>query len=285
MKKFIVIICYMALSFSLHAQVKNDVINSQGGSSQYAGGYLAYSVGEPVIGTSSGITAKITQGFLQTWQELVRQIALKLFLEGLYTGGGMMHEATDFDPVSESFTLKWGTGIADTVTVVLYDDSYGNKIAKYHGVFLHTDGNLSIPAIASSLKGSYYITIFPRNSVPITTAAPQPFIGSTISYDFTYPVDQAYGAGSKPQKDLGDGFYGMYAGELDHDSYYAIDGSDVSILDPDIISGPYGYLTTDLNGDGVVDGSDMSLMDANSIFGPLFWNPIIAKKHLIKKSE
>jgi hypothetical protein len=141
--------------------------------------------------------------------------------------------------------------------------------------------------INSSLSDSYYITIFPRNSVPITTALPQSFAGSSILYDFTYPIDQAYGAGSDPQKDLGDGYFGMYTGELDHDSYFVIDGSDVAILDPDIISGPYGYLDTDLNGDGVVDGSDMAIMDANSIFGPLFWNPTIAKKkvHLLNQNK
>jgi hypothetical protein len=70
----------------------------------------------------------------------------------------------------------------------------------------------------------------------------------------------------------------MYSGELSKDAYWAIDGSDVTILEPDVINGTYGYLITDLNGDGVVDGSDMSIMDANVVFGPIFWNPLLAKK-------
>jgi hypothetical protein len=208
-------------------------------------------------------------------------IHVKAFEEGLYIGGGLMRETTDFNPISEDFAPKWGVGIADTVTVVLYDATYNNIVKRYPGIAIHTDGTIVIQDQNSCLSGSYYITIFPRNSVPVTTALPQSLATGTVNYDFTYPVNQAYGAGLDPQKDLGDGFYGMYAGELDHDAYYTIDGSDVTILDPDIIYGPYGYLRTDLNGDGVVDGSDMSIMDANAIFGPLFWNPHLVKIHLI----
>jgi PKD repeat protein len=204
-----------------------------------------------------------------------KTLQVKVYLEGLYIGGGMMRESNDFNPVNETFFSKWPSGIADTVTVVLYNDSYGAVMAKYPGVYLYTDGNLTIPGIVSSLSNSYYITIFQRNSVPVTSATPRSFAGNSISYDFTYPADQAYG--NQAQKLLSGGIYGMYTGELDHDTYYAIDGSDVTILDPDIIIGPYGYLLTDLNGDGVVDGSDMTIMDANVVFGPIFWNPLIAK--------
>jgi M6 family metalloprotease-like protein len=228
-----------------------------------------------VTGTASGCMGSAS--IVLTVNPPTKTLSLKAFIEGLYIGGGYMHETIDYNPVTEAFSAKWGTGIADVVTVQLYNNTYSTLIASYPGVYLYTNGNLTIPGIASSLNSSYYITIFPRNSVPITTAMPQSFASNSIYYDFTYPVDQAYGAGLSPQKDLGNGFYGMYTGELDHDSYFVIDGSDVSILDPDIISGPYGYLTTDLNGDGVVDGSDMSIMDANSIFGPIFWNPTIAK--------
>jgi hypothetical protein len=202
-------------------------------------------------------------------------IKAKVFVQGLYDGNGMMHEALDFDSVNETFSPKWGTGIADKVTLKLYDSTYQTLMASYPDVDLHTDGTITIQSIGSTLKDSYYITIFHRNSVPITSATPISFADTLVSYDFTTPIDQAYGAGLAPQKDLGDGFYGMYTGELDHDEYYFIDGSDVSILDTDVIHGRYGYRITDLNGDGYIDGSDMCIMDANMIFGPLFWNPLI----------
>jgi hypothetical protein len=224
----------------------------------------------PLVAANNGTNIQINNVSTKT-------LNLKVFVEGLYVGGDFMREATDFNPVTEEFLPKWGAGIADVVTVKLYNNTYSTLVASYPGVYLHTNGNLIVTGINGSLNGSYYITIFHRNSVPITSATPISFAGSPISYDFTYPVDKAYGAGSDPQKNLGDGYFGMYTGEQDHDAYYVIDGSDVSILDPDIISGPYGYLNTDLNGDGVVDGSDMSIMDGNAIFGPLFWNPSVAK--------
>jgi hypothetical protein len=34
-------------------------------------------------------------------------------------------------------------------------------------------------------------------------------------------------------------------------------------LEPDIIAGSYGYLNTDLNGDGSVDAFDFLLLDVN----------------------
>jgi hypothetical protein len=283
-KKLIVTFIFLISCLSIQAQhVKPEVINSMGGSAQYTSGYLAYAVGEPVIGAESGTTVILTQGFLQTWQTVVRQITLKLFIEGLYSGGGMMRESSDFDPVNEIFPPKWDTGIADTVTVELYDDSYANKVAKYPGVRLHMDGKLAIPDLVSSLTGSYYITIFQRNSVPITTATPQSFAGRTISYDFTTPIDQAYGAGLAPQKDLGDGFYGMYAGAMDqaNDPDYLIDVTDLNFLEPIINVGPFGYLDADLDGSGFVDVTDLNLLEPNVNFGPRFWNPLLfaKKKH------
>jgi hypothetical protein len=210
-----------------------------------------------------------------------KTIQVKLFLEGLYIGGGLMRETNDFDPINEIFPPKWNTGIADTVTVVLYDDTYTNLMAKYPGVYLHTDGNLTIPGIAPSLSNSYYITIFHRNSVPVTTATPRPCADCLISYDFTTASSQAYeiaGLGLEPQKSLLDGYYGMYSGELNQDTDYPIDGYDLSILLDDIVIGPYGYLVTDLNGDGSVDGFDLSIMIDNIVINPIFQNPTLRKK-------
>jgi hypothetical protein len=191
----------------------------------------------------------------------------------------------NYDAISEIFYPNWGTGIADTVTVELYDDSYGNIIARFPGVYLHTDGILTIQNITECLNDYYYITIYHRNSVPMTSAIPQSFAGNNISYDFTFPAGQAYGTGLAPQKNLGGGFYGMYCGELDQDDYYSIDGFDLSLLEVELVAGPYGYLETDLNGDGVIDGFDLIIMEPNIVLNPLFWNPQIAKKYQITSQK
>jgi hypothetical protein len=210
-----------------------------------------------------------------------KSLHLKVFLEGLYTGGGLMHETAEFNISNYSFPLKWGTGIADTVCIALYDNSYGAVMAKYPGVYLNTDGTIVVNGIAPSLNGSYYITVFHRNSLPITTASAQSFAGSTIYYDFTYPIDQAYGAGLAPQKDLADGFYGMYTGALEQafDPEYLIDVTDLNIIEPIVNVGPYDYLDADLDGSGFVDVTDLNLMEPNVNFGPRFWNPFLFQKN------
>jgi hypothetical protein len=215
-----------------------------------------------------------------------KTLAVKVLLEGLYVGNSMMHEAMEFDVNTSDFIPKWGTGIADTITVELYDVTYGNRVAKFAGVNLHTNGLLNIPTVNASLGSSYYITIFHRNSVPITTALPLSFSGTTISYDFTYPIDQAFGVGLAPQKYLGDGFYGMYTGALDQisDPDYVIDVTDLNILEPMVNVGPFGYLDADLDGSGFVDVTDLNLLEPNVNIGPRFWNPLLfaKKKHTPK---
>jgi hypothetical protein len=230
-------------------------------------------------GGCADVTATNTIIINQAWGKTLN---VSVFVQGLYIGGGMMHEAYDFDGIDQ-FPLKWAPGIADTVTVELYDDTYLNKVARYPGVNLSTSGLLTISTVNSSLGGSYYITIFQRNSLPITTASPQSFAGSIIYYDFTYPIDQAYGAGLAPQKYLGDGFYGMYTGALDqiNDPDYVIDVTDLNILEPVVNVGPFGYLDADLDGSGFVDVTDLNLLEPNVNIGPRFWNPLLfaKKKH------
>jgi M6 family metalloprotease-like protein len=233
-----------------------------------------------ITGNASGCTGAASVSV--TINPLTKTLQVKVFIEGLYIGNGLMRESSDFNPVNETFPPKWTTGIADTVTVVLYNDSYGSVIAKYPGVYLHTDGTLTITGISSSLSNSYYITLFQRNSVPVTSATPRSFAGSVINYDFTIPIDQAYGAGLAPQKDLGDGFYGMYAGALDqaNDPDYLIDVTDLNELEPIVNFGPFGYLDADLDGSGFVDVTDLNLLEPNVNLGPRFWNPLLfAKKH------
>jgi hypothetical protein len=222
-------------------------------------------------GTATVQNVQLTPAGTQT----AKTLQLKVFREGLYAGIGIMRETRDFNAANDSFPPKWGIGIADTVKVALYNNSYGNIVARYSGVYLHTDGTVTIQNISGCLSNSYYITIFQQNSVPITTAVPQSFTGSSVNFDFTYPANQTYGSNS--QKNLG-GVYGMYTSELDHDVYYAIDGSDLGILEPDVNSGPYGYLKIDLNGDGVVDGSDLIIMEPSVNFGPIFSNPLTEMK-------
>ena len=54
----------------------------------------------------------------------------------------------------------------------------------------------------------------------------------------------------------------IYSGDINQDGY--IDGSDVSLVDNDVLISASGYLNTDLSGDNFTDVNDLSLVDNNS---------------------
>jgi hypothetical protein len=236
-----------------------------------------------VVSSNYPLTAADNGSNIQIIYIAPKTLNVKVFVEGLYNGGGMMHEARDLfvdpnPPYDAYFIEKWGAGIADTVTVELYDDTYLNKVARYTGVNLGTNGVLTIPTVNASLDRSYYITILQRNSLPITTNGAQSFAGSSIYYDFTNAMNKAFDASAfnppnydpqfVPQKDLGDGYFGMWTGALDqiNDPDYIMN---INVLNIEILAvevpGPhsYGYFDFDLDGSGYTDVVDQNMLIPN----------------------
>jgi hypothetical protein len=80
-----------------------------------------------VTGTASGCTG--SGSISVTVNQVTKTLQVKVFVEGLFIGGGLMRESSDFNPVNETFPLKWIAGVADTVTVVLYNNTYGAVVA------------------------------------------------------------------------------------------------------------------------------------------------------------
>jgi hypothetical protein len=52
-----------------------------------------------------------------------------------------------------------------------------------------------------------------------------------------------------------------------------IDGDDLVFMDPDIMAGNVGFLSSDLNGDGLIDGDDLVKGDANFTAGVALVTP------------
>ena len=255
MKRLILIISFLTLCLSIQAQqVKPDVVNSMGGSSQYSGGYLAFSVGEPVVGTSVGTNTTLTQGFLQTWKKLSKQIALKLFLEGLYAGSSQMNQARN------ATAPELGTGIADMISVELHNASSPYGLAYiYNNTDLHTDGVVNIDDVPGSITGSYFIVVKHRNSIETWSKLPLDFSSpSDVSYDFSTAASMAFGNNMKQMGTI----FAIYAGDETQDGY--VDASDMLAIDNASTIIQKGYYPEDINGDGVVDASDMLIIDNNS---------------------
>ena len=251
MKKLILVLTTL-VCITLHAQqIKPSVLNALGGSANYIGGYLAWSVGEPVIGTIAGSNAVINQGFLQTWPALAKQIFLTLYLQGLWNGSGLnkaQSEAGDAYPGD----------VADKVQIELHNAiNYNTVVYTASGVNLTTAGQASVtvPAVHT---GSYYLAVKHRNSIETVSALPLALSGTSISYDFTDNAGKAFGDNMKAL----DGIYVIYGGDVNQDG--AVDGLDMIPVDNQAANFGTGYIPEDLNGDGSIDALDMIVLDNNA---------------------
>jgi len=255
MKKIIVIISSIILSFASQAQVKPYVINSLGRSSQCTSGNVAYSVGEPFIGSLAGSSYKLNQGLLQSFGSYIKGFAIKLYLEGLYADSGRMLQAQDIAGP------KFEEGISDKVTVEFHK-AYPpfDLVYSFQDVSLNMNGNVSVNNFPDSLTGSYYMVIKSRNNLETWSSTPVDInIALHNSYDFSLAASQAYGNNLKP---MGGNVYALYGGDANQDGL--VDGGDMAAIDNANVNVLVGYYPEDVNGDGLVDGSDMAIIDNNS---------------------
>jgi PKD repeat protein len=183
-----------------------------------------------------------------------KTLNLTVFLEGLYTGGGLMNQANnDLGP-------QFGPGIADQVTVELHNaGNYG--IIEYldPDVFLSTGGFAQI-SIPSGFSGSYYVTVKHRNSIETTSASPVSFAAPVVNVVFDEPAN-VYGGNLLL---MFDGGFAIYGGDVNQDG--AIDGGDVTPFDNDQFNYVSGYINTDINGDGIIDSGDGTIVDNNQFY-------------------
>ena len=149
MKKIILIIPLFIVCILLEAQVGPTISNSTGGSATLAGGgYLAWSVGEPIIGTAPAATATLTQGFLQSWPDAVKNLMLTLYLEGLFNG-------TNMNKARNELADEFAGNIADKITIELHNASnYSTLVYSATDLALSTDGQASMHVPLSNY-GSY----------------------------------------------------------------------------------------------------------------------------------
>jgi len=203
--------------------------------------------------TASGLTSfgTFTGGLSSA---LAKTLNLKLYLEGLYAGGGIMYQAQGIAG------NQFPGNTVDQITVELHDPIiYLNQVYSLNNVDLNTSGLASL-TIPGTFNGSYYVTIKHRNSIATVTSNPVSFSSQTINYDFSNSDLQAFGSNLKS---LAPGIFGIYGGDENGDG--VVDIFDLSDVQNAAILFSSGYLNTDINGDGVVDIFDLSLVKNNSI--------------------
>jgi hypothetical protein len=184
----------------------------------------------------------------------VKTLNLTVFLESLYAGSNTMNQA------QKSLAAQFAEGIADQVSIELHNSTDPYETAySFNAIDLSTVGTLSINTISYLASGSYYIVIKHRNSVELWSSVPVSFAGTTMDYNFSTSVSQAFGSN---MKDLGSGVFGMYAGDVNQDGI--VDAGDLVVVDNDASNFVTGYVANDVNGDGMVNETDLQLINANA---------------------
>ena len=256
-KRGILMTIFTILYLVSQSQVKPTVINTTGKYVQYAGGYLAYSVGEAFIGPLNGVANKVNLGLLQGYSPMVRGFALRLYLEGLYIGNGVMR------PVQGLTGAVYGNGISDKITIELRKAFAPYALAyTFNDVLLNINGNVTFNNLADSITGMYYVVVKTRNCMETWSNEPINIHGAgPIVCNFTSAATQAYGNNLKL---MDGGFYAIYGGDANEDGL--IDGGDMAVIDNSSVAMLMGYYPEDITGDGIVDGSDMAIIDNNAVF-------------------
>lgn len=233
-----------------------------------ANSYVANQAGNYTVTLTSNQGCTATSGISTvTVNNCNVPVALNLgvFLEGFYMGEGLLQPNLSTVEISVDGTES------DTITVNLWSPAnLANTDPDYSAkAVLHTDGTAIVQFPAAVNDNSYYIAVRHRNHIETWSHDPVLFAAST-SYDFRHALNAAYDDGANsPMKALGDGNFGLYAGDNTQDG--AIDGTDMNIIDNEI--GFFGYNVSDINGDGGTDGLDMNYIDNNSQLGLFFARP------------
>jgi len=203
------------------------------------------------------------------------RVNLKVLLEGPYNGSSMNTSLQGVLPLSQPFnTSPWNYAglesvitipvnavdwvlveIRDTIDVGL---AYPGSLLERQACFILNDGQLlSISESAdlefgATIKNEIFAVIHHRNHISVISASQLIESGDIYSYDFTDDAIKAYG-GVDAQADLGNGLFGMIAGDLNADGIInGIDHSNNWILD----SGAFGFIMSDANLDIEVNNQD-----------------------------
>lgn len=140
------------------------------------------------------------------------------------------------------------------------------EVAQTAGV-LYNDGSISFPdrcALNSTHPASLYIVIEHRNHIGVMSPQPVNINNGVFRYNFSL-VDSYRDATSFGQKQLADGTWAMFAGDIDQSDLpsYDINSNDKSIWFDN--NGIFkNYLPADMNLDGDINGEDKALWENNN---------------------
>ena len=182
-----------------------------------------------------------------------KQLQIKLLLQGLYSGSGLML------PAQSATGNQFAAGTADVVSVSLHEAAnFSTTVFTQNNVPIALNGQLQVN-VPDMYSGTYYLHLKHRNSIGVVSALPVSMAGNPIIYDFTDAASKAFG---NNQLDV-DGFFALYGGDANQDG--SVDALDLIAIDNASNSFATGYFGFDVNGDGAADALDLILTDNNAL--------------------
>lgn len=271
MKPKLIMLFFFLFGAGTHSQTLGPkVFATSGGYYTVSGTSLSWTMGETFIAFLQNGDKMLTQGFQQPYFPK-KQVNLKMFIDGFYSGGGLMQITgtgclNNLD-VSDPMYSPDPTDV-DDVTVTAVDPITYLPVESKVGR-LKTDGTLMVTFTGRATAGKiYYIRLNHRNLIETWSKSPVTFIPVT-NYDFTTASTQAYddGFGTLPMK-LVSGSpirWACYNGDIDQEG--GVNALDMTLEENASNLGIYGYYPTDLNGDGGSNSLDMTIIENNSNIG------------------
>ncbi len=250
----------LIIPFSTSAQsISPSVINAIGKSFQTSYAGMDINIGEPITGPISTPNSQITQGFLQPNNFTLN---LKFYLEGFYTGNGLMNNS-GLGGCLYKVGASSNPNDVDSVRLTLMDKNSHEPIESSTSI-LKTDGSVNF-YFHGATEGYYYLKLNHRNTIETWSANPV-LLSNAGTYDFTTFQNKAYGNNMIETVDhMG---WAIFSGDIS-DAETAtvglqdgvVESQDYSDMETAVPITLLGYHVEDITGDGVVESDDYGLME------------------------
>jgi trimeric autotransporter adhesin len=190
---------------------------------------------------------------------------LKLFIEGFYTGGGMMD---NFGTGGNLFLTGNSNNSSDVDSVFIsVVNPVSLAVIETKAGILQVNGNVSVNFTSNvSENASFYLRIDHRNAIQTWSSLPVVMSSNTF-YDFTLAPSKAYGNNMVQTFDQAG--WAFYSGDISDAALGigfqdgVIESQDYGDMENAVSIILTGYVTQDITGDGVVESTDYSIMENN----------------------
>ncbi|MEP0265940.1 hemagglutinin protein [Dokdonia sp.] len=275
------VLAMVCITHSYGQSIERSVIASSGSTITNGTTTLDFTVGELAVTTITDGTTTFTQGFQQAEVNLAIQISPIVFLQGAFTNPNTGEEmlmrddlriaSTILIPTTSPydsttcdaaiFTTSGTNAIVDWILIELRDATNPVIIIASQSALLQRDGDIVATDGTSAVSidvtsGDYYVAVKHRNHLGILTASTLALSRAVTTLDLSTDVAVATG-GSLALRDMGNGLYAMYAGDVNNDG---------SILNTDITNaiaasgGITVYTGADADMDGNILNTDIALI-------------------------